>query len=148
MKCVENVLCCSLHMCLRHSQPYLSLTSKSQQNCRLMVGLKRKQLIVIVESVKWRRMPLCDAVFGSIECIDIPGCVLPPAFHQKFLGRNCGIQGHQNSCYMDATLFSMFSFSMVFDSILHRPRRPNYDGPYYDEVQRALREGIVNPLRK
>jgi len=87
-------------------------------------------------------------VFGNIECIDIPGCVPPPAFNQEFLGQNRGIQGHQNSCYMDATLFSMFAFSMVFDSILHRPRRSNCSSNYYDKVQRTLREGIVNPLRK
>jgi len=89
-----------------------------------------------------------DTVFGNIECIDVPGCVLPPAFDQKFLGQNRGIQGHQNSCYMDATLFSMFAFSMVFDSILHRPRRSNCSSNFYDKVQRTLREGIVNPLRK
>ena len=91
---------------------------------------------------------VCGTVFGNIECVDIPGCVLPPLFESKFLGQNRGIQGHQNSCYMDATLFSMFAFSMVFDSILHRPRRPNCDSHYYDKVQKALREGIVNPLRK
>jgi len=90
----------------------------------------------------------CVAVFGNIECIDVPGSILPPEFDPDFLGQNRGIQGHQNSCYMDATLFSMFAFSMVFDSILHRPRRPNCDGNYYDKVQRALREGVVNPLRK
>ena len=37
-------------------------------------------------------------------------------------GRNKGIQGHQNSCYLDATLFSMFTFSSVFDSLLYRPK--------------------------
>jgi len=91
---------------------------------------------------------LCWLVFGNIECIDVLGCVPPPAFNPKFLGQNRGIQGHQNSCYMDATLFSMFAFSMVFDSILHRPRRSSCSSSYYDEVQRTLREGIANPLRK
>jgi len=90
----------------------------------------------------------CVLVFGNIECVDILGCILPPAFDAKFLGQNRGIQGHQNSCYMDATLFSMFAFSMVFDSILHRPQRPNCDSNYYDKVQKTLREGVVNPLRK
>ena len=37
-------------------------------------------------------------------------------------GRNKGIQGHKNSCYLDATLFSMFCFTSVFDSLLYRPR--------------------------
>lgn len=57
-----------------------------------------------------------------------------------------GIQGHHNSCYLDATLFSMFTFTSVFDSLIYRPKRPN-DIPQYDEVQRVLREEIVNPLR-
>ena len=35
-------------------------------------------------------------------------------------GRNKGIQGHQNSCYLDATLFAMFSFTGVFDGLLYR----------------------------
>ena len=91
---------------------------------------------------------LSTTVFGSIECVNIPGCVLPPEFHARLLGQNRGVQGHQNSCYMDATLFSMFAFSTMFDSILHRPRWATCDNHYYDTVQRALREGIVNPLRK
>jgi ubiquitin thioesterase CYLD len=52
---------------------------------------------------------------------------------------------------MDATLFSMFAFSTVFDAVLHRPRRSGSSGSdieRYDEVQSALRDGIVNPLRK
>ncbi|XP_055337670.1 ubiquitin carboxyl-terminal hydrolase CYLD-like [Paramacrobiotus metropolitanus] len=61
-------------------------------------------------------------------------------------GRARGIQGHRNSCYVDATLFSMFAFTDVFDEILHRPRRKR-DIHGYDEVQCALREGIVSPLR-
>lgn len=35
-------------------------------------------------------------------------------------GKFKGIQGHHNSCYLDATLFSMFTFTSVFDSILYR----------------------------
>ena len=49
-------------------------------------------------------------------------------------GRRRGIQGHKNSCYMDATLFSMFAFSNVFEEILERPRgKGNIQG--YEEVQ-------------
>lgn len=61
-------------------------------------------------------------------------------------GKNRGIQGHHNSCYLDATLFAMFSCTSVFDSILHRPKN-NDDIAEYDEVQRVLKEEIVNPLR-
>lgn len=41
----------------------------------------------------------------------------------------------------------MFTFTSVFDSILFRPREPE-DHEQYEEVQRVLREEIVNPLRK
>jgi ubiquitin carboxyl-terminal hydrolase CYLD len=87
-------------------------------------------------------------VFGSIECLNIPGSVAPPVYGPHCLGPDRGIQGHHNSCYMDATLFSMFAFSTVFDAILHRPRSSGSDIERYDEVQSALRDGIVNPLRK
>merc|ERR1712029_191953 len=62
-------------------------------------------------------------------------------------GRNKGIQGHQNSCYLDATLFAMFSFTSIFDCLLYRPANTQ-DIPEYNDVQRVLREDIVNPLRK
>lgn len=62
-------------------------------------------------------------------------------------GKFKGIQGHHNSCYLDASLFSMFTFTSVFDSLLFRPREPE-DCEQYEEVQRVLREEIVNPLRK
>ncbi|XP_073536184.1 ubiquitin carboxyl-terminal hydrolase CYLD-like [Phyllobates terribilis] len=54
-----------------------------------------------------------------------------------------GIQGHCNSCYMDAALFSLFSCSSVLDSLLFKPSSlPN------GKIQETLREEIVNPLRK
>ena len=65
----------------------------------------------------------------------------------KLWGRNRGIQGHQNSCYLDATLFTMFSFTSIFDCLLYRPQNVE-DIPEYGEVQKVLREEIVNPLRK
>lgn len=61
-------------------------------------------------------------------------------------GKFRGIQGHHNSCYLDVTLFSMFTYTGVFDSVLFRPKNIN-DLPDYEEVQRVLREEIVNPLR-
>ncbi|XP_018123786.2 ubiquitin carboxyl-terminal hydrolase CYLD [Xenopus laevis] len=58
-------------------------------------------------------------------------------------GRMKGIQGHCNSCYMDAALFSLFSCSSILDSLLYKPSSaPN------GNIQRILREDIVNPLRK
>ncbi|XP_031777073.1 ubiquitin carboxyl-terminal hydrolase CYLD isoform X1 [Nasonia vitripennis] len=66
---------------------------------------------------------------------------------EEICGQYRGIQGHHNSCYLDATLFSMFAFTCVFDSLLFRPPYEK-DCPQYEEVQRVLREEIVNPLRK
>ncbi|ETE61821.1 Ubiquitin carboxyl-terminal hydrolase CYLD, partial [Ophiophagus hannah] len=58
-------------------------------------------------------------------------------------GRMRGIQGHCNSCYMDAALFSLFSCTSVLDSMLYKPSLPA-DG----RIQEILRDKIVNPLRQ
>ncbi|XP_021004113.1 ubiquitin carboxyl-terminal hydrolase CYLD isoform X2 [Parasteatoda tepidariorum] len=90
-----------------------------------------------------------SAVFGSIDCPSVTGDVPPlssPEDMKLLYGKNRGIQGHHNSCYLDATLFAMFSCTGVFDSILHRPKNID-DIAEYDEVQRILKEEIVNPLR-
>ena len=65
----------------------------------------------------------------------------------EICGIKRGIQGSQNSCYLDTMLFSMFAFTSVFDHILHRPGRDS-DDEHYTEMQNFLREGVVNPLRK
>ncbi|XP_071639061.1 ubiquitin carboxyl-terminal hydrolase CYLD isoform X1 [Temnothorax longispinosus] len=88
--------------------------------------------------------------FGNMESSVITGIVRPISVKgdlESICGKYRGIQGHHNSCYLDATLFSMFTFTSVFDNLLFRP--PNEkDCPQYEEVQRVLREEIVNPLRK
>ncbi|KAG7232596.1 hypothetical protein INR49_008325 [Caranx melampygus] len=61
---------------------------------------------------------------------------------QTLIGRMKGIQGHCNSCYMDAALFSLFSCSSVLDSMLFKLTSP-HDAP----VQNTLLHDIVNPLR-
>ncbi|KAF7237187.1 Ubiquitin carboxyl-terminal hydrolase CYLD [Varanus komodoensis] len=58
-------------------------------------------------------------------------------------GRMRGIQGHCNSCYMDAALFSLFSCSSVLDSMLFKP-----PPPHNGHIQEILRDKIVNPLRQ
>ncbi|KDR15361.1 putative ubiquitin carboxyl-terminal hydrolase CYLD [Zootermopsis nevadensis] len=88
--------------------------------------------------------------FGQVQCPVIPGAVGPISRKgnlESLCGKYRGIQGHHNSCYLDATLFSMFTFTSVFDSLLFRPQTEN-DVPQYQEVQRVLREEIVNPLRQ
>lgn len=87
--------------------------------------------------------------FGSIDCPSVTGDVAPlstPEELQALCGKNRGIQGHHNSCYLDATLFSMFSCTTIFESLLYRPPTKN-DIVEYQEVQRVLKEEIVNPLR-
>ncbi|XP_037498019.1 ubiquitin carboxyl-terminal hydrolase CYLD isoform X5 [Rhipicephalus sanguineus] len=60
---------------------------------------------------------------------------------------NRGIQGHHNSCYLDATLFAMFSCTHTFDDILNR--EPEHDDiEQYEEIQKVLRDDIVNTLRR
>ncbi|XP_077503562.1 ubiquitin carboxyl-terminal hydrolase CYLD isoform X2 [Amblyomma americanum] len=61
---------------------------------------------------------------------------------------NAGIQGHHNSCYLDATLFAMFSCTYVFDDILTRKRDPSEDIKEYDQIQKVLRDDIVCTLRR
>nr|CAG4638344.1 EOG090X03LH [Cyclestheria hislopi] len=88
--------------------------------------------------------------FGGPDCPPICGVIAPvnhPNDIAKFVGKYRGIQGHHNSCYLDATLFSMFTFTSVFDSLLYRPPTQE-DIPQYSEVQRILRDEIVNPLRQ
>ncbi|XP_058452232.1 uncharacterized protein LOC131430943 isoform X2 [Malaya genurostris] len=91
-------------------------------------------------------------LFGKVDCPVVEGAVPPlNIISQDDLEAICGqfkgIQGHHNSCYLDATLFAMFTFTSVFDSLLFRPREPE-DNLGYEEVQKVLREEIVNPLRK
>ncbi|KAH8410603.1 hypothetical protein KR009_006180 [Drosophila setifemur] len=85
----------------------------------------------------------CPAVYGSVPPLEIRNLDELASICGKFKG----IQGHHNSCYLDATLFSMFTFTSVFDSILYRHPGPQ-DIRNYSEVQKVLRDEIVNPLRK
>ena len=62
----------------------------------------------------------------------------------RYIGKGHGIQGHQNSCYLDATVFGLFALSSVFDSMLAE----DSEDPAQQEVRELFRNGIVNPLRK
>ena len=74
----------------------------------------------------------------------------------KYTGEGRGIQGHQNSCYLDATIFGLFALSDVFDSLFLdfksltltslQPETPTAN--VQKEVGAMLWKGIVNPLRK
>lgn len=69
----------------------------------------------------------------------------PPIPESKALsllvGRMRGIQGHINSCYLDATLFSLFSSSLTLDTICQRPAETERP------ITATLRK-IVNRLRR
>ncbi|XP_053324475.1 ubiquitin carboxyl-terminal hydrolase CYLD-like [Spea bombifrons] len=66
---------------------------------------------------------------------------------ERLTGWKKGIQGHCNSCYLDATLFCMFACSSVLDTMLLRPPDKN-DSDSYIDTRDLLRTEIVNPLRK
>lgn len=67
---------------------------------------------------------------------DVPPLIMPTEEDVAAVcGQRRGIQGHHNSCYLDATLFAMFTFTSVFDSLLYRPKNSN-DIEYYQEVSK------------
>jgi hypothetical protein len=68
---------------------------------------------------------------------------LPPLDH-PILGKNKGIEGDSNSDNMDATIFCMFAYSNVFDSLLHMDV---HNQESIEKLQKLLRENIVNVLR-
>lgn len=62
----------------------------------------------------------------------------------KYLGDGRGIQGHQDSSYLDAIMFGLFALSDVFDSMFLEGARDEGG----KEISSILWKGIVNPLRK
>ena len=56
-----------------------------------------------------------------------------------------GIQGHQRSCFLDATLYGMFTFSNAFDILFLEEVTSDTEGL---NLQRILKSEIVHPLRK
>ena len=68
-----------------------------------------------------------------------------PGQIQHYVGDKKGIQGHQNSCYLDSTVFGLFAVSDVFDNMFLVQQAHD---PAGDEIKHLLWKGIVNPLRK
>ncbi|VDO78473.1 unnamed protein product [Haemonchus placei] len=85
--------------------------------------------------------------FGSIDSGVEPTKCEPWKITEDLVGRMKGIQGHKNSCYLDATLYAMFVQSTAFDRLLERPATRD-DIPQYRELQRLLASEVVYPLRK
>lgn len=82
----------------------------------------------------------------------VEGYVRPPTDPEQYDGVWKGVQGDQNSCYMDASVFAMFSYLTVFDVILFDETEGSQKGDENDErkmnIRRILLEEIINPLRK
>uniref|UniRef100_A0A7N6AGX8 ubiquitinyl hydrolase 1 n=1 Tax=Anabas testudineus TaxID=64144 RepID=A0A7N6AGX8_ANATE len=66
---------------------------------------------------------------------------------ELYQGWKRGIQGHLNSCYLDATLFSLFSCCSSADWVMFWPSDPKID-QNSSQAQDLLRCEIVNPLRR
>uniref|UniRef100_A0A1I7VUA1 ubiquitinyl hydrolase 1 n=1 Tax=Loa loa TaxID=7209 RepID=A0A1I7VUA1_LOALO len=85
--------------------------------------------------------------FGSLDSgIEVRPC-LPVKNVENLLGRMKGIQGFRNSCYLDTTLYAMFSQCSAFDSILESRCETEADS-VHTEVTDILKTEIVYPLRR
>lgn len=71
---------------------------------------------------------------------------VPPLAESEVLsvlgGKMKGIQGHFNSCYLDSTLFSLFSSSVILDRLCQNSADPE------GSICRQMRKDIVNRLRR
>ena len=62
-----------------------------------------------------------------------------------YIGERKGIQGHQNSTYLDTAVFGLFAVSDVFDNMFLEQKAHD---PVGDEIKYVIWKEIVNPLRK
>lgn len=62
---------------------------------------------------------------------------------EQYIGVKKGIQSHQNSSYVDSTLFGLFALSTEFDDIFLLK-----DDTSFSVISNTLWKNIVNPLRK
>ncbi|XP_058487702.1 ubiquitin carboxyl-terminal hydrolase CYLD [Solea solea] len=74
------------------------------------------------------------------DCEDTPPIPESEAL-SLLVGKMKGIQGHINSCYLDATLFSLFSSSVTLDNICQKPADTE------QPITCTLRK-IINRLRR
>ena len=61
----------------------------------------------------------------------------------QYIGDEKGIQGHQNSCYLDATLFGLFALSSCFDELFLKVGTEDNQS-----IENIIWKKIVNPLRR
>uniref|UniRef100_A0A8R1HIW6 ubiquitinyl hydrolase 1 n=1 Tax=Caenorhabditis japonica TaxID=281687 RepID=A0A8R1HIW6_CAEJA len=83
--------------------------------------------------------------FGTIDSgIEKQKCA-PAKDAMQLVGRMKGIQGHCNSCYIDATLYAMFAQTSFFDFLLEKTIKGSEKA---SQFQKILAQEIVFPLRK
>ncbi|KAG7221479.1 hypothetical protein INR49_002454 [Caranx melampygus] len=85
------------------------------------------------------------AEWGSERVVEHTPPVDGDEARELYQGWKRGIQGHLNSCYLDATLFSLFSCCSSADWVLFWPSDPDTEPGL---AQDLLRCEIVNPLRR
>ena len=97
---------------------------------------------------------------GLVLCIltalrDIPLRVAEDQFTEgrpeqihRYIGEGKGIQGHQNSCYLDASVFGLFALTDAFDEMFLQAMSTSTADQNRKEIAELLWKGIVNPLRK
>ena len=83
--------------------------------------------------------------FNLNNSIELKTFIQPPekVVEQVHTGGGKGIQGHQNSCYLDSTLYGLFAFSGAFDDLFLKEAT--------DEIGKTIKstlQTIVNTLRQ
>ena len=71
-----------------------------------------------------------------------------PEQYYRCIGEAKGIQGYQNSCYLDATVFGLFALTDAFDEMFLKAMSTNTADQSRKEIAELLWKGIVNPLQK
>ena len=88
---------------------------------------------------------VAEVLKGKVQKVELTDA--PAVEHLQlapFIGPMRGIQGHQNSCYLDATLFAMFGLTSKFDEVLFGKQT---DGTA-KSVLETMCEEIIFPLRR
>ena len=81
----------------------------------------------------------------DLNSIKLKTFIQPPetVIERVHTGRKKGIQGHQNSCYLDSTLYGLFAFSGAFDDLFLEEAT--------DQIGMTIKstlQSIVNTLRQ
>ena len=112
-----------------------ALPNREECNYTTLLNYRLGQFCAILSCAALANWPMSEMADQSSEDIDV----------ERYLGEGRGIQGNQNSCYLDATVFGLFAVSDVFDQLFLLKDDADKDAK---EIADILWKGIVNPLRK